>query len=219
MDAKQLIYTYAQRMAQQGRPVYGLFAEGTNAPLLPYFAGDIILSIYNAHLASLPASHEFKQARNRWRKAYTAFNAPFFACFNEQERDEVIDYMDAFEKQVGNAVEICRLNLLDYCPESLPFEKRMALSYMMLANVLATGAQGLWNVAYRKRPRAAIIGGVRQIVTERSDNQHLAAMKKYAYDMMVAYCPALRTHQVESMDGFYKAWDGLCNKIAQFVGE
>ena len=160
----------------------------TTEPLLPFFLGDALYSIYAKDIAPLKLTKEQKKIRRDWADNYSKFNKPFFMAIGEG--DEIVtDMMDDFENVIGNELMVLRSQLMLLLGD-VPFDERKPIVSALLCHVLAQAAQCAWGNVYRV---GHIFGKGKlpvqnQVVHKAEKNMHLDAIGRDAM-LLVGYVP------------------------------
>jgi hypothetical protein len=138
--------------------VYASKDYGDLTPLLPFFVLDVAYQIYTHDILPLRCSHQAQRWRTEWGRNYGLMNRRFFASFNDEQKDAVIDRMDDLESFIEESVlsarEVVRDFLLreDACPE----EMVGPVSACLISNILIQSASIIWEQVYTDphgRPR------------------------------------------------------------------
>lgn len=121
--------------------------EMSVVPLMPLLVMDAENQVYCADVKPCGGTHETRRLLSRWSESYHRFNAGFFSCFSEDERDEVIEGMDEYWECVKNDVMVLKVAIMNRMrKEDLEMQKLIA--GCMVCNILAQIAQIMWRKSY-----------------------------------------------------------------------
>lgn len=176
--------------------------------ILPFFMLDSMYQIMSKEIAPIPCRQEQKLALKRWREAYNSFNQDFFRAFNADQRDEIIDMMDAFEAYINNDVLIARVAVINELTKyDIPFEQQKVVSSCVLCHVLAQTAQITWRAIYKNS------------WGEDRDNPHIRAILKNCWKWLNIYFASITDAYVNPNDSepICTAMNILCKKMVKFL--
>ena len=105
-----------------------------------FFLMDASYQVFNESVRTQPYRHDAKRIVNSMRDAYNAFFRKFFAAFNREQTDYLIDKADAMEESIAHNVEIARIAMMECCNEE-PLDVQSKISNIWLCNRLAREAQ------------------------------------------------------------------------------
>lgn len=174
--------------------------------LYPFLLMDLVYGIYQKEIAPVPARHGMKRARSRWKEAYGLFTRGFFAAFNEEERDRIVDVMDEYGKWMEGSVMVARVAMMEGMKDR-EFEDQKFLSACMLCNCLSQCAQMVWGMIFldeRGKP-------VR--------NRYIDAVEKASLEFADGWFDERGDRSVVNLNGNRRvedAMDGIKRRIAQF---
>lgn len=138
-----------------GRHLEGGTRKGDDlAAILPFLILDIFYDYYRKGVALREYRQEKKQLKQRMAAAYNSLNGRFFAAFNDDERDEVIDIMDSLEDYVANDVTIAETSVWNVF-KNYPETDYLVSLYM--CNMMAKAAQAVWMVVYHNQRDSRIV--------------------------------------------------------------
>ena len=123
-------------------------------PFMPMLLMDAMNLLYEEYIAPLSLKHREKQLRTRWHEAYKHYINQEFMAFDDDQKCEICDLMDAFEQHIHNEVEIFRATVMSKFM-SYDTDVRLAISAILGCNILAQSAQILYK-AQRKRENSYI---------------------------------------------------------------
>lgn len=87
--------------------------------IIPYIIMDVVYNEYYLKVIKrVKAKHEFKQLRERWRRAYDTLNRDFLKYYDEDQQGDVMDFMDEFTSYVSNDLTILRIQVLNLMPQT-----------------------------------------------------------------------------------------------------
>ena len=115
-------------------------------PIAPYILMDVAYQSYRKHIAPLKVTGMAKQLRNRWSKAYHLFNMQVFLPFNDEERDSVVDRMDAIEEYLSDEVKALEDAIIRFLDGKIVYDREVIAS-VLLNNILAQASNELIFIA------------------------------------------------------------------------
>lgn len=115
-------------------------------PIAPYILMDVAYQSYRKHIAPLKVKGMAKQLRNRWAKAYHLFNMQVFLPFNDDERDSVVDRMDAIEEYLSDEVKALEDAIIRFLYGKIVYDREVIAS-VLLNNILAQASNELIFIA------------------------------------------------------------------------
>lgn len=202
MTANELVDTYLEHRGM--RRVKG---EGYD-PILPFFMLDAMYQILSKEIVPIKSRQEQKQALKRWQASYTAFNRDFFSAFNQEQQDEIIDIMDAFESYVNNDIIVAEVAVMNELAKlDIPFEQQKVVASSMMCHVLAQAAQITWSAIYKNKYNVS------------KESPHINAILKYSSMWMNMYFSKVSNAHVNPNDSqqICDAMDALCRKMVRFL--
>ena len=113
-------------------------------PFMPMLLMDAMNVIYINYIAKLPLKHKEKQIRTRWHEAYGHFIKQELMAFNDDQKCDICDLMDAFEEHIHNEVEMFRVASMSRFMQ-YDTDIRLTLSAILSCNILAQSAEYVWN--------------------------------------------------------------------------
>ena len=202
MTANELVDTY---LAHKGmRRIKG---NGYDA-ILPFFMLDSMYQILSKDIAPIPCKQEQKLALKRWREAYNSFNQDFFRAYSQDQQDEIIDMMDAFETYINNDVLIAEVAVMnDLAQHGIPFEHQKVIASCVMCHVLAQAAQITWGAIYKNSRNIS------------KESPHIKAILKYSSTWMNLYFAKVSDAHINPNDSeqICTAMDILCRKMVRFL--
>lgn len=117
-------------------------------PILPHIMMDAQYQIYCKEIKPLDCKHRLKKFRNEWIQHYNLFNRQFFSAFTDEQKDEVIDKMDSFERYIYNDIVIAKVSIMNCCT-GCDFQTQKVLAACALCNILAQAALVIWQKVYK----------------------------------------------------------------------
>lgn len=150
-------------------------------PFMPMLLMDAMNLLYEEYIAPLPLKHREKQLRTRWHEAYKHYISQEFMAFDDDQKCEICELMDAFEQHIHNEVEIFRTTVMSKFM-SYDTDVRLAISAILGCNILAQSAEYLW-IAMRGRKKAnvyitAVVDWSQKLLNEYGDNRIDRTQKK-----------------------------------------
>ncbi len=114
-----------------------------------FFLMDASYQVFSKRVKPLKYKHEDKQTVSRISKAYNAFFDRFFAAFNQDERDYLIDKADEMEAHIEHHVEVARIQMMNCCIEESQ-EVQERLTDLWLCNRLTYEAMGHYGATWKR---------------------------------------------------------------------
>lgn len=164
---------------------------------VPYLMLDVMQQINAEHLEKVDFAHKERRHHTLMMERYHTFNSLFFQRLTDEERDKVVEMMDAFSAYIENAKEIFRLNCIS-CIMELPDEYRTAIGHLCGCKHFIKLSCHAWNGMCAKR------------------HQHLDS------DNVGHYLNAMSHHIDELMNEYFKRgydfqWNEVYDKVAERV--
>ncbi len=128
--------------------VKGKLGKDDPAPILAFLIADCAFQEFCEGVKPLGLKHEMKKKQSEWLWNYHTFNKRLFICLDEDQKDFVIDMMDAYEEFIRNDVMLMRvalMNLVGGCE----FEDQKNIASLMLCNIFAQTAQITWGLVFK----------------------------------------------------------------------
>ena len=143
-------------------------------PFMPMLLMDAMRMLYDEYISPLPLRHKEKLIRTRWHEAYKHFMAQEFMAFDDDQKCEICDLMDAFEDAIHNEVELFRVTVMSKFMK-YDTDVRLAISAILGCNILAQSAEYLW-IAMRGKKKAnvyitAVVDWSQKLLNEYGDNR------------------------------------------------
>lgn len=172
-------------------------------PFMPMLLMDAMNILYTQYIAPLPLRHKEKQLRTRWHDSYRHFINEFFLPFDDDQKCEICELMDDFERHIHNEVEIFRVTAMDKFMK-YDTEVRLILSATLACNFLAQSAQILYK-AQRRR-----------------DNTHIASVESWSYKFLNEYADkridrTTRSVDLNAFEQLRRASQKICHKVIEFA--
>ena len=127
------------------------FATGRqelNGLFLPYIMLDIMQQVNGEYLTKVDFAKEEKMHYKKMLKLYHTFNLNFFAGFSEEQKDVVIEMMDAFSEYIHNELEVFRMQIMS-CIMDLTGEFRAACGALCVCKLLISQSRIAWEGMYK----------------------------------------------------------------------
>lgn len=119
------------------------------AAITHFFLMDASYDVYNKCIRTLPLRHNAKAISEKMHRCYNQFFRKFFAAFNDDQRNFILDKCDAMLESISNGVEISRLAMMDCCDdEDVDTQKKIA--DLWLVNRFASEAQSFYRRTWKK---------------------------------------------------------------------
>lgn len=116
--------------------------------LYPFVLMDTAFQTFDKYVRSVECEYEMNKLKKGWIRNYNLFNKQFFSCFNEEQRDFIIDLMDEFEGAIANDVTICFVQFTNFFDKE-EFERQKVLSACMMISIHCQVAELIWEAVYR----------------------------------------------------------------------
>ena len=145
--------------------------------LAPFILADSAYLIYEEYIKPLGLKHQFKHHQNNFMRCYRALNKDFFAAFNAEETEYVIDKMDTLHDGIRNDIEILRISVINNLRE-FPTEVRINISSFATLVHLSQCARILFGELFKVKSYTGI---------EPMKNKHLDGMVSYSANLFRAY--------------------------------
>ena len=168
--------------------------------LMPFLILDVMYELYETKVKRLKVCHKMAQWRKRWIESYSLLNRSFFASFDEDERDLVIDAMDGMRQYLDKDLMVAKVALMDYISE-LSFEDQDAIASTMLCNILSQIAKIVWDTVYGTPER------------------NMEAIVKYSYEFANGLYSGPRKVRFNDSEVVSRAVDILQRKIFEWMRE
>ena len=123
--------------------------DGDISPLLPLIIMDSAYQLFNKYINPMECKREMKMYKNQWKKLYHEFNMTYFRYFNDEQRDFVIDLMDAFEVHIKKHLFICHIQLMNKVNFE-PTDRQKVLAGTLLINILCQAARIIYEGFFQK---------------------------------------------------------------------
>lgn len=120
------------------------------APLMPFLLMDIAYDLWKKKVTPLPLKFEAKQLANAFINDYTSFNKPFFAAFDDDQRDWVIDRMDELGAYLEHDIFITQISLMNLFNDR-PIEEQDVVASILLCGAITQMAQIIYGAVFRTR--------------------------------------------------------------------
>lgn len=140
-------------------------AYGIGDVFYPFLLMDAQYSIYQKDILPIKCKRELKRIKSKWSDAYARFNKQFFAPFTQEQKDEIIDMMDAYSAHINNALMNVRIAVMNAISKvgDCSFEEQKVLSACSVCNILAQCANIAWeeihlNSLLEKKPNIDLVG-------------------------------------------------------------
>ena len=109
---------------------------------------DIMQQTAAEYLTKVDFAQEEKMYYNRMLEVYHSFNMNFFSEFTQEEKDAVIDMMDAFSDYIHNELEIFRMQIMG-CIMDLSGDFRTACGALCVCKLLISQSRIAWEGMYK----------------------------------------------------------------------
>ena len=123
--------------------------DGDISPLLPLIIMDTALQLFNKYIRPVECKREMKMYKNQWARLYHEFNMMYFLCFNEEQRDFIIDIMDEFDEHIEKHLFICLIQIMNKV-DFEPTDRQKVLASTLLISILCQAARIIYDSFFRK---------------------------------------------------------------------
>lgn len=170
-----------------------------NAPIMPNILADSLYLCWDEFLKG-KLKQECKKHANRMIQCYHRFNREFFAGFDGNQKDILVDAMDEFSEYVSNELKLFRIAVKNRL-KSINREDREMLSHIAVCGFLASQANDIWGIIYRNsyilRQRSGF-----NIVTcgEKDRDKNLYGMLIASRELLHAYSKKCITKDMQGMN-------------------
>lgn len=173
-------------------------------PFMPMLLMDAMNLLYEEYIAPLPLRHKEKQLRTRWHEAYKHYISQEFLPFNDDQKCEICELMDAFEQHIHNEVEIFRATVMSKFM-SYDTDVRLVLSASVASNILAQSAEWIWG-ALRGR---------------NNPNIYISSITEWSHKFIELYGDNRIERTVKKVDlnefnDIHLAVNRICRKVAEY---
>ena len=114
-----------------------------------FFLMDASYDMYNKYIRTLPLKHEEKNISSAMLRCFNQYFHNFFAPFNQDQRDYILDKCDDMLEYIKNSVELARIAMMDCC-EGDPVDAQIKEANIWLCNRFASEAQEFYKRTWKK---------------------------------------------------------------------
>ncbi len=180
--------------------------------IMPYILADSFYCAYEDYVKPLKLKHDLKMHAKQMIACYREFNKQFFAAFDDEEKDYIVDKMDAYQQGLANNIEMLRLSVMKNLME-FPSEVRTAVAGLTVCVHLAQSTRILYENIYKLKDYR---GEERPM-----HNKHLAGMVSYSGNLFKSYtrrfCPCSHIINLNDVEEIKQTSTALCNKILEIL--
>lgn len=123
--------------------------DGDISPLLPLIIMDTALQLFNKYIRPVECKREMKMYKNKWIRLYHEYNMMYFRCFNEEQRDFIIDIMDEFDEHIEKQLFICHIQIMNKVNFE-PIDRQKVLASTLLISILCQAARIIYEEFFQK---------------------------------------------------------------------
>ena len=123
--------------------------DGDISPLLPLIIMDTALQLFNKYIRPVECKREMKMYKNKWIRLYHEYNMMYFRCFNEEQRDFIIDIMDEFDEHIEKQLFICHIQIMNKVNFE-PIDRQKVLASTLLISILCQAARIIYVEFFQK---------------------------------------------------------------------
>ena len=171
--------------------------------LLPFFLADSAYLIYDEQIKPLGLKRELKLHAKRFIEAYNRFTKDFFAAFDDEQKDYVIEKMDTLYLLIAYDIEVFRMSIINQM-QQFPLGTRQTLASM---SALMHLVQCAW-IVYRHTFSAMY-------------NKELQGMMSAAHSLFQAYANQkvnrITVAELNKIPAISASSRVLCNRILKFI--
>lgn len=175
--------------------------------LMPFFLADSAYLIYDEQIKPLAFRRELKMHAKKFIECYRSFIKDFFAAFDDEQQDYVVEKMDALYGTIAYDIEVFRMAIINHTAQ-FPLEVRQTLASLSACMHLV---QCSW-IVYRH-----VFSGQNGPMY----NKDLQGMMSSSHSLFQAYANqrANRTNVAElnKVKAISAASRVLCNRILKFI--
>lgn len=114
-----------------------------------FFLMDASYQIFDKRVRPLQYKHQHKQLVGRIRSAYNAFFDRFFAAFNDEQREYLIEKADEMEAALAHHIEVAKIQMMNCCIDETQ-EVQDRISDIWLCNRLAYEAMAHYGETWKR---------------------------------------------------------------------
>ena len=174
------------------------------SPLMFFFLMDASFQVFSKSIKRQKCSGTQKVFRNRMAEAYRLFYADFYSAFTEDQKDYILDKVDAYEELIEHDLLIAEIAIQE-CDNSRPLGEQKEQSQTWLCNLLASDAQDFHGECWKT--------GQRQPLINRYIDQVIKASKEYSR-LRFGDGPTLSEKQFKRVQDSVKV---LANRTVRFI--
>lgn len=170
---------------------------------MPMLLMDAMNVVYINYIAKLPLKHKEKQIRTRWHEAYGHFIKQELMAFNDDQKCDICDLMNAFVEYINNEVSMFRVAVMEKFMQ-YDTEVRLVLSATLACNVLAQSAQIIWKSQRLK------------------ENTYIASMEEWSNKFLSEYATTRIDRKSKAVDlntfeSIRTTSTNICKKVVEFA--
>lgn len=174
------------------------------SPLMFFFLMDASYQVFAKSVKRQKCSGKQKSYINRMDEAFKLFYADFYSAFNEDQKDYILDKVDAFEELIEHDLFIAEIAIQE-CDNSRTLAEQKEQSQTWLCNLLAADAQDFHGECWKT--------GQRQPLYNRYIDQVIKASKEYSR-LRFGEGPTLSEKQFKRVQDSVKA---LAKRTVRFI--
>lgn len=174
------------------------------AVLLPLILMDAVYQIYTKKIAPLECSHMLQSYKTKWDKSYHLFNRDFFRPFTVEQRDDLLDLMDAYEEFIEDDMLNLKAAIIGYVPEE-SIERADIIASLLLCNSLIQCSQAVWKKTFKNA------------YGKPETNPHIESVQKNAYLFMNAFRSRKYNLNVNQYSNVCDALDSMVYNTIQWA--
>lgn len=181
--------------------------EPDNGVLLPFILADGVYLVFKEYITPLNFKYDLKMYSKKILKALEALHKDFFASYNEEDVNCLIEEMDRFSEEIDADLKLLRISVSNHLRE-FPIEIRNNLASMTTLVHLSQCSRIMYRELYRYN-------------NEEMDNKLLSGIVSNADCLFSAYTKryARSKHKI-NLNEYHDvtiASQRLCDKIIAFM--
>ena len=177
------------------------------SPIIPIILMDIQYDYFTKHILKLEATHEARIRQKRWRDAYNSYMKLYKLIYNDNDWEELNDYMDSIESALEHNLFILDIQLQSAVMNDLPPDRQKIYSVSHICNIIAQAAQFFYGSVHKNS------------LGEPLKNTEIAAVRKNSIEFAFIYTELapMAAKNAVNLDTIHKAVEVVCVKIVDWM--
>lgn len=175
--------------------------------LMPFFLADSAYLIYDEQIKPLGLKRELKMYATKFIEAYRSFTKDFFAAFDEEQKDYIVEKMDALFGSIAYDIEVFRMGIINHMVQ-FPMEVRQTLASL---SALMHMTQCTWIIYLH----VFVAQGAPMY------NKDLQGMMSFSHSLFQAYANQkanrINVDELNKVAAISASSRVLCNRILKFI--